>query len=286
MRLVLTVKTKIFGVIGDPVAHSLSPAMHGAALKALGIKAKYDTFHVKAKDLAAFFEKIRSGEIAGMNVTIPHKEATMSFCDKLSREACAIGAVNVAVLKDGKIFGDNTDGRGYLKSLLEAFSLNLSQMTVLVFGAGGASLAICHALCSVGVSGLTIVNRDIERAQNLIARLQTYFPNQHLQTVSFANASLIAEDADLVINATSLGMNNTTWPNLDFVADLPAHAIVSDIVYYPRETELLRVAGARGLKTHDGLGMLLYQGAIAFELFTGRKAPTDIMRDALEKALT
>ena len=282
----MTVKTKIFGVIGDPVAHSLSPAMQNAGFKELGLKAKYEAFYVKAEGLKDFFEKIRSGEIAGVNVTIPHKEAALNLCDELSTEAAAIGAVNTVILKDEKIFGDNTDGRGYLKSLLEEFALNLSQMTVLVFGAGGASLAICYALCGAGIAGLTISNRDVERARNLAARLQTYFPNQHLQAVSFASAGLVAEDADLVINATSLGMNGLPWQTLDFVADLPGHAVVSDIVYRPRETELLRAASTRGIKTHDGLGMLLHQGAIAFECFTGHKAPIKVMCDALERELS
>lgn len=259
--------------------------MQNAGLKALGRNAKYEAFAVTAGGLAAFFEKIRNGDVAGVNVTVPHKEAALKLCDDVSAEASAIGAVNTVTFRNGKIYGDNTDGRGYLKSLLEAFTLNLPQMTVLIFGAGGAGLAVCHALCGAGVAGLTIANRDVERARNLVARLQTHFPNQHLQTVSFTNAGLIASDADLVINATSLGLNGAPWPNLDFVGELPGHAIVSDIVYRPRETELLRAAAARGLKMHDGVGMLLHQGVLALEIFTGRKAPVDVMRDALEKAL-
>lgn len=276
---------KIFGVVGDPVAHSLSPGMHNAAFAELKLEAEYRRFPVTAEGLPDFFRRLRDGEISGVNVTVPHKQAVIPFLDELSEEARVIGAVNTVVAENGKLTGHNTDGAGYLKSLFSEFTLNMGEVYVVLIGAGGAALAVAHALAGTGVASLEIVNRDKGRAGNLVARLQVEHPNAHFPTGSFADLGRICEDADLVVNATSLGMEGKDWPDLSFVAELPGHAIVSDVVYVPKETGLLKAASNRGLKVHYGCGMLLHQAARAFELFTGKKAPVDVMEKTLTRTL-
>ena len=273
---------KIFGVIGDPVLQSLSPQMHNAAHQALGIAADYQHFHVLKNDLERFFDRLHSGEISGVNVTSPHKKAVVKLCDELTPEAEAIGAVNTIFSQNGKLIGDNTDGRGYRKALLHEFELNIGELNVVVIGAGGASQAICHSLCAYGVPAITVANRTRERAANMVARLQTNFVSAYLQTATLAQLPLICDEADLIINTTTLGMQKSTWDDLNFISIIPAHAIVSDIVCDLNGTELLNTAIARGLKTIDGYGMLVEQAALSFELFTGTKAPTHVMRKALK----
>lgn len=274
-----------YAVIGDPIEHSLSPVLHGAALKACDSNATFSKVRVSPQELPLFCQQARDGAYSGFSVTVPHKCAIIPLLDELTEEARIIGAVNAVVVKESKLIGHNTDGRGYLKSLLEEFSLDFSRMNAVLIGAGGAALAIGHALCGTSPASLTLVNRTRENADILAAKLQITHPEAHLPTGSFGDLNRLCEDADFVVNATVLGMSGKNWPDLSFLNALPETAIVSDIVYAPIETPLLTAAAARGLKIHHGDGMLLHQGAIAFELFTGKKAPLEAMRKALAEAL-
>jgi shikimate dehydrogenase len=276
---------RIFGVIGDPVGHSLSPALHNAAFAALKIDAEYRRFPVSSAELPTFLTRLHSGEINGVNVTVPHKRAVIPLLDEISDEARVIGAVNTIVNDRGKLVGHNTDGMGYLESLNSEFAPNMGETYAVLIGAGGAAMAVAHALVGAGIASLEIVNRDRARAENLAARLQITHPAAHVPTAAFSDLARVCEDANLLVNATSLGLEGNDWPDLGFVKALADETIVSDIVYVPRQTPLLKAALARGLKVHYGAGMLIYQAVRAFEIFTGEKAPAAEMRDALENAL-
>lgn len=247
---------QIFAVIGDPVAHSKSPDMFNAAFKALGLNAHYKAIQVKTSELESFFKRMRDGEISGVNVTIPHKQTALKFCDDVSDFAKKVGAVNTIVVKNKKLVGDNTDGPGYIQSLVGLPGLKLKSSHVIVLGSGGASRAICAALNEKNIASLTVVNRKIPNADQLA-------------------------DCDLLINTTPLGMVGQNWPNLSFLKDLKKTAIVSDIVYNPKDTELLKAAKKLEHPIHYGYTMLLHQALLAFKIFTGKTAPQEIMEQAL-----
>jgi len=277
---------KEFGVIGFPINHSLSAPMHNAAFRELKISAIYKPYEVKASDLKPFVEKLKNKEIHGFNVTIPHKESIIPYLDELTPRAKKIGAVNTVVITNGKTLGDNTDGDGYLKSLTEDTGVSLKGINVVIFGAGGASKAICFALCDTGIESLTIINRNHEKARQLATNLEKHYPTVKIKNFSFDELeSSPIKEVQLIINTTSLGMSNNPWPSLDFLSEVCDVAIISDIVYNPKETALINASLKRGLKVHYGLGMLVEQGALAFKLFTGVNAPSNIMRATLEKEL-
>lgn len=251
---------QIFAVIGDPIAHSKSPNIFNAAFEALGLNAEYKAIQVKISELEKFFNKMRNGEISGVNITIPHKQTALKFCDDVSDFAKKIGAVNTITVKNKKLFGDNTDGRGYIQSLAGIPNLKLNSSHVIVLGSGGASRAICAALNEKNIISLTVVNRAIPTAEQL-------------------------SHCDLLINTTPLGMSGQDWPDLSFLENLKKTAVVSDIVYNPKDTELLVAAKKLGHPVHYGYLMLLYQAVLAFEIFTGKSAPKEIMEQALIKTL-
>lgn len=260
-------------VIGWPVEHSKSPVMHNAGFAALGIAADYRALAVAPPDLASAVAKLRDQRALGASVTVPHKVAVMQHCDSLSDAAQAIGAVNtLEFCDDGSIRGHNTDAPGYVHALRDATGHDPSGRNVLLLGGGGAARAVAHGLMEAGAASLRIVARTPARvkwARALpweSALLQSALP-----------------DCQLLVDCTSMGLNEESESQLPApipLALLPKTAIVSTLVYH-RQTRLLAEAAARGLTTVDGTGMLLFQGTVAFEIWTGQPAPVEAMRAAL-----
>jgi shikimate dehydrogenase len=268
------------GVIGDPVAHSISPAMHQPALDALGIPAIYERWHTTAEELPARVASLRAADVLGANVTVPHKLAVMDLVDAVSPLARSAGAVNTVVNRDGSLFGDNTDVYGFATSLAEVFP-NADESTALVLGAGGAARGVVLALDELAVRLILIANRDSERAKTLARELGL----NSIHPIDSGDMSLkrALPSTNLLINATSLGWHRGEMPIKPELLDrLPSDALVVDLTY--RDTDFLIAARNRGLRTLDGLPMLVHQGAKAFELFTGKAAPVEIMMEAALQA--
>jgi shikimate dehydrogenase len=258
------------GVIGDPVAHSLSPALHQPALDQLGIPAVYERWHTAAADLVRRVEGLRDAKFLGASVTVPHKIAVKDLLDEVSPTARRAGAVNTIVNRGGALFGDNTDIYGFGVTVAEGLGGHVPQVAV-ILGAGGAARAVVLALEAAGVGEIVVANRNVERAPVRPTRLDEEFPARELPR------------AHVFVNATSLGWHPGETPiafaHLDL---LPADALVADLTY--RDTDLLLAAQKRGLKTTDGLPMLVHQGARAFELWTGTVAPVETMLAAARAA--
>lgn len=270
----ITGKTTLTGIFGDPVEHSFSPAMHNAAFHALGMNWCYVPFHVTPERLGEAVAGIRALKLRGVNVTVPHKEAVMKHLDHVDEQARLIGAVNTIVNEEGVLTGYNTDGAGFVRSLDEA-GIGVAGARVAVLGAGGASRAVCFSLLQAGVSALNIVNRTLEKAVRLSRELNA------VRAVAEASDKMEnPEGIDLLVNTTSLGLRPEDPAPAD-VSLLESGVAVCDLIYNPPETPLLKGARLRGASTLNGLGMLIWQGAIAFELWTDRKAPVEVMKKAL-----
>ncbi len=278
-------------LIGDPVAHSRSPAMQNAALAALGLAARYAALRTTADELPARVAALRGPEFLGANVTMPHKQAVLPLLDALEDEASQIGAVNtIYKAADGRLIGANTDAPALLADLAEA-SYDPAGRSAVILGASGAARAAAFALAGAGVTSLVVANRGLARAEELLADLllaltgdDGLMANGELPPTLIALAlddpdlpALIA-GCDLLVNATALGWHADETPLPD--PPVTPSALVYDMVY--RETRLLREAAARGAATRHGLGMLLHQGALALTRITGRAAPLAAMREALE----
>lgn len=252
-------------VCGHPIKHSRSPKIHGFWLKTLGISGRYEAVDVAPGEFAEFIALLHERGYAGGNVTIPHKEAAFAAVARRSDAAEQIGAVNTLWFEDGDLVGGNTDAEG-LAANLDAFEPDWAKATVaLVIGAGGASRAVIHALQQRGIKDIRVVNRTVARAVELADRF-----GDGVTAHGTADMQSLAGDAGLVVNTTALGMDGDT--QLPVSPDLlPDHAIVTDIVYVPLETPLLAAARRRGLRTVDGLGMLLHQAVPGFEHWFGRR---------------
>ncbi len=282
-------RTKVVGIFGDPVGHSLSPVMHNRAFETLGLDMVYLPFHVTGEYLKDAVDAIRALDMKGVNITIPHKERVMEYLDELSDDARDTGAVNTVVNRDGRLMGFNTDGRGYILSLEEETSIGIEGRNILIIGAGGASRAIAFALLSRKPACVVIANRTLKRGENLADDLREKFPGVDIIPVSLSKEGILpyTDRFDLVVNTTSMGMSGKGDFDLSLLPmeRLKPEVVVSDIVYNPLDTGLIKEAERRGLRVHRGLGMLVYQGALSFELWTGRKAPIDIMKRTLLEAL-
>lgn len=278
-------QSAIYGVVGFPVTHSLSPAMHNAAFRFLGLTATYQKKSIKPVELATFMKQLDSFDVVGLNFTIPHKETVMLYLNSIDQTAAKIGAVNTVIKREGKLIGFNTDADGYWNSLISQCSSFPDLSHVALLGAGGAARAIAYVLCREGCKKLTIVNRTIEKAEGLVKSMNTLYPQTEIQVVHWDRMAKNLESCSLLVNCTSLGLSNRPWPSLHFMNSLPKEAIVSDAVYTPMETELLQKAGKLGLQKHYGYGMLLHQGALAFEKFTNAPAPLDVMKANLIQEL-
>lgn len=265
-------KTSLYCVLGDPVGHSLSPAMHNCAFAETGFNGVYLAFHVK--DIAASVSAIRGLGVKGASITIPHKTAVMGFLDAVDDTACSIGAVNTIVNRKGVLSGYNTDCPGAVNALKEKTTIR--DMDITIIGAGGAARAVGFGIVNAG-GRLTVLNRNIERGRQLAADLNAKFKPL---------TDDIVLDCRVLINTTSVGMaphiENMPIP----ATQLRKEMLVMDIVYNPLKTKLLQVADDRGCQTIDGVSMFVYQGALQFELWTGKEAPLDIMRQAVLASLS
>lgn len=274
-------KTKVTGLFGYPVEHSLSPAMHNAAFEHLNMDYCYVTFSVRPDLLGDAVRAISALNLEGVNVTVPHKENVVPFLSEISEEASFIGAVNTIKNDNGKLTGYNTDGRGFMQSLSEA-GTDARDKKILIVGAGGASRAIGYYLCKEA-SAVHLFDVDDKKADSLKEHL-----NKLKGNVSLAGAKSIKDKdffsgIDIIINATPLGLKPADPMPVD-ISMINKNHIVCDLIY--KETPLLREASKIGCKTMDGLGMLLYQGVFAFEIWTGVMPPVKVMREALlRKAL-
>ncbi|HXX59167.1 MAG TPA: shikimate dehydrogenase [Dehalococcoidales bacterium] len=286
MRNSISGKTSLLALIGDPVEHSLSPVMQNAAFQVLGLDYVYVTFRVKQGDVEKAVAGIRAMNMRGLNVTMPHKVTVMPLLDNIDPMAEKIGAVNTIVNNDGKLTGYNTDATGFLQALAEK-SVEPAGQKVVLLGAGGVARAIGFALAEEGAH-LVILNRkeEVGWAKDLATRIgQSYgvpvaFGEMDRDTVGDA-----LENADIVVNATSVGMSpgaGQTPVEKEFIC---SKMVVFDAVYNPVQTRLLREAREQKAKAIDGLDMLVYQGAAAFEKWTGQAAPVDVMRQSALKAL-
>lgn len=276
-------KTRFLGVLGWPVEHTLSPAIHTAALEASGIDAVYLALPVRPEALATAIEGLRALGALGANVTLPHKERVMDHLDAIEPPARAVGAVNTIVREGERLIGTNTDGAGLARSLTEA-GVTLRGARVVVIGAGGAARASVAGLLEAGAAQIVVAARRIDRAEEIASSIGGPVRAIDLRDGKAMNAA--AEEAGLFVQATSatLGDRDPTFAASLPIAALPPSAAVVDLVYSPRETSVLRAAAARGLKTVDGLGMLVWQAALAFERWHGVAAPVDVMRRAVESA--
>ncbi len=284
--MVISGNTKIVGIIGHPVEHSLSPVIQNACFKELGLDFCYLPFHLFPQDLKAgigFLRVMRN--FRGLNVTIPHKETVLPLLDEVTKEAEEIGAVNtIEILENRSLKGHNTDARGFLAAFREKIGTSLKNQSVLMVGAGGVARAVGHRLSKEGVSEIIVVNRTPSRAEALAQQLRVWSPPLKTQVINQDEADLsqFLSKTDLLINATSLGLHGTD-PLPISLEGLKSTAVVCDLVYHREGTSFLKMAKGKGFKTVDGLPMLIHQGALAFEIWTGRKAPIHIMKGAIQQ---
>ncbi|MBI2836330.1 MAG: shikimate dehydrogenase [Chloroflexi bacterium] len=279
-------KTKVCGLIGDPVEHTMSPAMHNAAFRELGLDYVYVAFHVKNEGLGKAIEGMRALNLRGLNVTIPHKVNVIPLLDEIDPMAKKIGAVNTIVNDNGRLKGYNTDASGFLQALL-AKGIEPEGKSVVVLGAGGASRAISFILAGRG-SRLTILNRaqELHWATELAHRLEEEFRRKvEALELNSKNLDKALDKADILVNATPVGMSPNDGETPAPSDLLRPELIVYDIVYNPVKTRLLREAEAANARTIAGLDMLVWQGATAFELWTGQKPPFEVMKREAAKML-
>jgi shikimate dehydrogenase len=282
----LTGKTKIIGIFGDPIEHSLSPIMHNAAFSSLNIDYSYIPFNVHGKDLGNAVQAVRSLNLIGCNITIPHKEEVLKYLDELSPEAELIGAVNTIVNVDNKLIGYNTDGAGFYRSMVEVMGYQPKDKKVLIIGTGGASRAVCFQLALEGVGESILTNRNLQKAENLAEEIVKK-TTAKVKVTSFDDSlNNVISEADIIIDTTPIGMypriDEEPIINPDYIS---SSAVVCDLVYNPYKTTLLQRAEAKGCKVVPGIGMLIYQGAIGFEKWTKEKAPIEVMEKALKEYL-
>lgn len=275
---------RVFGVFGDPIAHSLSPAMHNAAFSALGMDCIYHAFRVKPEKLEKAILGAEAMGFGGLNLTVPLKEAALKLeCIKPDRLAERIGAVNTIVFKENeKIKGYNTDGSGAKKALQES-AVEMRGSKVVLAGAGGAARAIAFQLAADGAE-ITIINRTEARAIELAKEISAAaFPGK-AEGRGLSGLKAMLQDADVLINTTTLGMHPNTETTIATAEELHSDLTVFDIVYNPLETRLLKEAKASGAKTVSGVSMLVYQGAEAFRLWTGIEPPVELMKKTVLEA--
>ena len=277
-------KTKIYGIFGYPVEHTFSPGMHNAAFKKLGMDACYVPFAVHPGCLVDAAKALIPLGLCGLNITVPHKEKIIPYLDDLSEEARLIGAVNTIEVKEGRLIGHNTDGRGFLRSLKEQAKFNPRGEKFLFIGSGGAARAVGFSLALAGAEKIIICDIDTQKA-GLLA--QDIKEKTGIDTGTIGREELVAyaAGADCLINATPLGLKRGDPLPLP-VDCIHKHHLVCDLVYNPPETPFLRAAKARKAKRLAGLGMLLFQGVIAFEIWTGKKAPVSVMKSALMRQIS
>ncbi|MFQ5880283.1 MAG: shikimate dehydrogenase [Dehalococcoidia bacterium] len=281
--------TQRIGLIGKPVAHSVSPAFQQAALDYYGLDARYEAWETEPEGLAATVAALPGRGYLGANVTVPYKEAVIPLMDHLDDVAATVGAVNTVVNRDGQLWGYNTDGEGFLRALRQQAGYDVRGQRVLVLGAGGAARAVVMALLRARAAAVSVANRTWERAQRLVQDLRAHAGTAELQAVPYTPVALAEATAGcgLLVNCTSIGMRHTPEEGAPPLSPelIPPGVLVFDVVANPLETRLLAEARRRGARTVNGLTMLVYQGAAAFELWTGLPAPVDVMLAAAQRAM-
>ncbi len=276
----LPVNAKL-AVLGYPVSHSASPQMHQAALDALGIDASYIRLEIEPGNVSEAFGLMQSLGFIGCNVTIPHKLEAMECCDDLSASVKALGVANTIHFKDGRIMGDNTDGPGLIKALEEDFGLSVKGSNILVLGAGGgAGKAISTQLNREGCANLYLSNRTVSKLEKMAENLPLTETRVHLLGNSSTELEAIAGEVQIIINVTSMGMKPDDYLPIP-VRCLTAQHMVYDAIYNPPLTSLLESARDRGAAVANGLSMLIHQGAISFEIWTGKQPDTGLMKKAI-----
>ncbi len=276
-------RAELTGVFGDPVDGNPTGAMEEAAYAACGLNYRYLTLKVTKDDFDDAMKAIHAFHMKGMNLTMPHKINVIPYLDELSKAARIIGAVNTIVVKeDGKLFGENTDGKGFVQAL-KNHGVSLDEKKVVILGAGGAARAIAVECALAGAASVTVMNRTKARAQELAGILKAH-TKAAAEGMALEKGQKIPEDTDILINATCIGL----YPDCDQKPDIDYDTIrntmvVSDVVFNPVDTLFLQEAAKRGAKTVNGLGMLACQGALNFELWTGVKAPLELMEETLRR---
>lgn len=274
--------TRLVGIVGHPLDHTMSPVMHNAAFEATGLDFAYVPVQVHPDDFHGVIEDLGRLGFAGFNITMPYKEDIIDHLDEVASYAQIAGAVNTVQCAQGRLIGYNTDGRGFLTALESEAGFAPKDTTVIVIGAGGAACAAVLSLALAGAARIMIVNRTPARAERLARRVAERFRECHIEVASPRDdLSMSAAGADLVVNATSVGMYD--MPGLPFDVELLGDShLVMDLIYDPAQTEFLTKAGERGARIVNGVGMLVHQGANSFEIWTERDAPIDVMRKAVE----
>lgn len=275
----ITGKTRVCGVIGDPIEHSLSPILHNAAFNSLNLGYVFLAFKVKSAEVGNAISGMRALDIHGLNVTMPHKKAVINYLYEIDQTAKFLNAVNTIYNKNGKLLGFNTDGVGALKALKEN-GANPAGKKVLLLGSGGAARAIAYALAKEA-DELVVLNRTVEQAKELASLLNRTFSKKVV--ADSLTPSAIQENlrgCDILVNATSVGMKPNANQSVIAPEWLKPNLAVMDIVYNPIETKLVKDAKSAGAKVVSGVEMLIYQGAASFEIWTGKSAPVEVMRKA------
>jgi shikimate dehydrogenase len=280
----ITGKTQLYGIFGHPVEHTFSPGMHNAAFKKLRMDACYVPFAVRPEALGDAINALIPLGIRGLNVTVPHKEKVIAFLDELSEEARLIGAVNTIEIKAGRLIGHNTDGRGFLRSLRDNAGFNPKGKKMLLIGSGGAARAVGFSLALAGVKKIVFFDIDTKKANVLVSDIRKK-TGVLVESIAGDATAEYATEADCLINATPLGLKKGDPLPLSKEAIRKEH-LVCDLVYNPSETRFLQQAKKCGARRLPGIGMLLYQGVIAFEIWTGEKAPVLTMKQALSRQIT
>jgi len=277
-------RTRVCALIGDPVEHSLSPIMQNKAFNHLGLDFVYVVFEVKKTDLEKAIEGVRSLRIHGLNVTKPLKVDVVPYLDVLDENALEVGAVNTVLNMDGRLIGYNTDGKGALEALRRS-GVDVKDVKVVILGAGGASRAISHALVGEARE-IVILNRTVEKAAELAERIRRKYRGKvRYGPLIYRELKKELKDAELLVNATSVGMAPYSHVSPVERELLRPDLCVFDLVYNPVETKLLLEAKDIGAKIVDGLSLLVHQGALAFEIWTGKTAPIDVMREAVRRKM-
>ncbi len=276
-------KADLVGVFGHPVAENPTIVMQEAGFRACNLNWRYLTIEVLPEDLEAAMQGLRAMNFQGINLTIPHKVEVLKYVDEIAPDAALIGAVNTVRLDGERLIGENTDGKGFLRSLRKDAKIDPAGRRAVVFGAGGAARAITVELALAGATRITVVNRNRDRGEELVNLLNSK-TNTAANYVEWNAPYAIPKDTQIVVNATSIGLFPDVDEKPDIVYDtITAGMVVCDVIPNPPKTPFLKEAAARGAKTLDGLGMLVYQGAIGFTMWTGLDAPVQAMYDALTR---
>jgi len=278
-------RTIMTGLFGHPVGHSLSPIMHNRAFDVCGLNYRYAAFDVLPEQIGQAVAAIRALGFRGVNVTIPHKVAVMPYLDEIDEEARIIGAVNTIVNENGRLIGYNTDGRGYVRSLIEETGIDLAAQKVLMLGAGGAARGVAVALLLQGVPDLIIANRSEDKAQSLVQDLQEAIPGKKVTGISLNEVPEAIKDRTLLVQTTSIGMYPHVSESPLDKKYLHKNLLISDLIYNPLKTRILKDGEEIGCPTHSGVGMFIYQGALSFEYWTHQKAPVNEMRKVVMSKL-